>query len=139
MGTRSRIGLQKKDGRIESIYCHWDGYPEGVGKVLLNNYKDEDKVKKLLKLGDMSSLGSEPVANPKGWDYSEPMRDDMCVTYATRGEYCPSAKSKDLEAYAELSDECWGEYTYLFKDNEWYLVEEDDGKYVLHPLKNAIK
>jgi hypothetical protein len=35
MGTRSRIGLEDPEtGTVRSIYCHWDGYPEGVGQRL---------------------------------------------------------------------------------------------------------
>jgi len=33
-----------KKGETYSIYCHWDGYPEGVGVALVNNFRDEDAV-----------------------------------------------------------------------------------------------
>ena len=36
MATRSLIAVQNADGTFLSIYCHWDGYPSGVGKDLLN-------------------------------------------------------------------------------------------------------
>ena len=64
MSTRCRIGIENKDGTITSIYCHHDGYPSYVGKTLVNNYKEESKIRALLDLGDMSSLGTEPVDNP---------------------------------------------------------------------------
>ena len=38
MSTRSRIGILKNNGSIESIYCHLDGYPEWVGKKLYRYY-----------------------------------------------------------------------------------------------------
>ena len=31
MATRSRIGIELKDGSILSAYHHWDGYPTVVG------------------------------------------------------------------------------------------------------------
>lgn len=63
MSTRSRIGIirEKPEGGtpiVESIYCHFDGYPEGVGQMLLDNWTDEAKVNELIGLGDISSLGS---------------------------------------------------------------------------------
>lgn len=59
MATRSRIGIDNPDGTITSIYCHFDGYPEGVGRVLAEHYTDEGKIRALLALGDISVLGAE--------------------------------------------------------------------------------
>ena len=36
MATRSTISIQKKDGTIRSVYCHWDGYCEYNGVLLYN-------------------------------------------------------------------------------------------------------
>ncbi len=62
MSTRSRIGIIRDSGDsnpvVESIYCHFDGYPEGVGQMLLDHWTDEDKINDLIELGDLSSLGS---------------------------------------------------------------------------------
>ena len=35
MSTRSSIGIKRKDGTIECIYCHSDGYLEYNGKLIL--------------------------------------------------------------------------------------------------------
>ena len=48
MATRSRIGMVKDDGTVESIYCHFDGYPSNNGKILKEHYADKSKVEKLL-------------------------------------------------------------------------------------------
>ena len=56
MATRSRIAIENQDGKVKSIYCHWDGYLSGVGKTLFNHY-DKEKLEKLIELGDISSLG----------------------------------------------------------------------------------
>ena len=34
MATRSRIGIELKDGSILSSYHHYDGYPEWLGRIL---------------------------------------------------------------------------------------------------------
>ena len=43
MATRSTIAMKTPEGKIRAIYCHWDGYPEHNGKMLLDNYQDAAK------------------------------------------------------------------------------------------------
>jgi hypothetical protein len=61
MATRSRIGIEMQDGSVQSIYCHWDGYPQGVGAMLQEHYQDPSKVEALIALGDISFLREEPA------------------------------------------------------------------------------
>ena len=42
MSTRSRIGILKKDGSIDSIYCHYDDYPKLVGLYKFYNENDSE-------------------------------------------------------------------------------------------------
>ena len=136
MSTRCRIGIENKDGTITSIYCHHDGYVEGgVGETLVRHYQDEEKIRKLLDLGDMSSLGTEPVENLRGWEMPNSLTGDWfkqwqeihpenkCVIYKTRGETCPKSTVNTLEEYQKETDDCWGEYGYLFKDGKWFYFE----------------
>jgi hypothetical protein len=55
MSTRALIGIQRGN-KVQYSYCHHDGYPEWVGKVLVNYYKDEPIITELLSFGDMSVL-----------------------------------------------------------------------------------
>ena len=41
MGTRSTIAIQKLDGSVEQIYCHWDGYLDHNGTILKTEYRME--------------------------------------------------------------------------------------------------
>jgi len=59
MATRSRIGIQNQDGSVSSIYCHFDGYPEGVGAMLEEHYSNRQKLNMLINLGDISVLGEQ--------------------------------------------------------------------------------
>ena len=34
MSTNSRVGILHQDGVTETIYCHWDGYPEHQMPIL---------------------------------------------------------------------------------------------------------
>ena len=42
MATTCRIGILKEN-KVESIYCHYDGYLAGVGVILKDNYKTKEK------------------------------------------------------------------------------------------------
>jgi hypothetical protein len=57
MATRSLIGINLNNGITKVIYCHWDGYPEHNGQLLVNNYTSPSAVFDLLELGDLSNLG----------------------------------------------------------------------------------
>ena len=89
MSTRSRIGIQRKDGSIDSIYCHLDGYPEGVGIELYEHYRDRIKVNNLIDLGDISHLEQYLYPDPNqihefGFDTEQP---NVVVAYhRDRGE-----------------------------------------------------
>ena len=55
MATRSRIGIELKDGSILSAYHHWDGYPQWLGRILNTHYNSRQQVADLIDGGDMSS------------------------------------------------------------------------------------
>ena len=59
MATRSFIGKQLPNGHITGVYCHFDGYPDGVGNTLEDHYITEDQVDALLDLGSLSQLGPD--------------------------------------------------------------------------------
>ncbi len=123
MGTRSRIAIKNTDGSIKSIYCHWDGYLCGVGKTLLENYKDENKIKELIALGDISSL-SENINPPEGitHTFNYPCDGVVVAYHRDRGwnfhdRTC--VDENDLMNYFNDSDE---EFLYLFKDGKWFVA-----------------
>jgi hypothetical protein len=59
MSTRSFIGIQHPDGTVHGIYCHHDGYLEGVGAALKAHYTTVRQVLDLVALGSLSSLGED--------------------------------------------------------------------------------
>ena len=56
MATRSNIAQLLPDGRVKVIYCHCDGYPEGVGRMLEKHYNTPDRVNDLMALGGLWQL-----------------------------------------------------------------------------------
>ena len=61
MSTNARIGLGLADGSVLSVYHHWDGYPEWLGRILKQEYNTKEKVAELLDGGNMSSCWSDNV------------------------------------------------------------------------------
>ena len=60
MATRSLIGIKLEDNIVKTIYCHWDGYPEHNGKLLIDHYNSPAAITELMELGDLSSLAESP-------------------------------------------------------------------------------
>ncbi len=120
MATRSTISLLLPDNTVRTIYCHWDGYLDNNGKLLLNHYNTEDKVKKLLALGDISSLGETPDPTLSTHSFETPQQD-VCIAYGRdRGE--SDVEAKDSPSFDDAQKE---EFNYLFKNGKWYYAEDE--------------
>lgn len=118
MGTRSRIARRNADGTFTSIYCHWDGYPTGVGLTLRDHYASDEKVIALLALGDLSSLGAELGERHPFDDRTHP---EWTTAYGRdRGESGAGAvESPDLDALLALTQDCGGEWLYVWTGHGW--------------------
>jgi len=62
MATRSTIALEFADGSVSQVYCHWDGYLDGVGSELQSDYTDPFRLQELIDGGDMSCIGEPYTA-----------------------------------------------------------------------------
>lgn len=129
MSTRSRIGYVANDGKVVSIYCHWDGYPSNNGEILLNNYTDPFKVKALISLGAISSLGEEVYPKPEGegvtkHTFDTPQDGVTVAYYRDRGENLEFNKPRideSVDAFINSDVEEWG---YLFlPTKKWIVVD----------------
>lgn len=132
MATRSTIALEYADGTVQQVYCHWDGYLDNNGTILLNNYSDPFKLRDLIDLGDISSLGPN-VGEKHSFDiqakYGTPeyeaeaeARRDITTFYGRdRGEEGTNArKFKDYADYRKNGQ--FEEYNYILRtDGNWYV------------------
>ena len=66
MSTRSIIGIMNENNTVDSVYCHFDGYPEHTGYFLKKFFDTTDKVENLISNGDISSLVSS-----RNWERKE--------------------------------------------------------------------
>ena len=116
MSTRSRIGIQIGND-ILSVYHHWDGYTNWLGRILKTHYNTKEKVAELIDGGDMSTCWND---------------DHKPEYYADRGEDCPPSYMSMDEYLNKDNNE---EYAYIFTSTGWecyYMNEFDDS---LPPVK----
>ena len=59
MSIRSVIGIINDDNSVNSVYCHYDGYPTYTGYFLKRFFDTTEKVNNLISGGDISQLASK--------------------------------------------------------------------------------
>ena len=138
MSTRSRIGVirtqhhpmdEERYGhpaewnvQVESIYCHFDGYPEGVGAILDEHYADPAKLDALLALGDLSQLGAE-LGEPHNFDTHR--GSDVCLFYGRdRDEHNVESVTHPYGDWPDYGQE----FDYLLTATGWVYRESAYGK-----------
>lgn len=85
-----------------TIYHHWDGYPDGVGATLLDEFNDYDSILNLMLGGDASTINGNTIVQYTAW----------------RGETGCEARQSNAEPSVTE------EYAYLFKDGKWYFKDD---------------
>ena len=98
VGGRFRYGVD--NGNVLQIYCHWDGYPEGVGHDLLKDFNSYDKALEMILEGDHSTPYEPYTGRGEDWVSNR-----------------PDQRSEPI---------CYEEYLYVFKDGEWKMPTGDD-------------
>ena len=56
MATRAIIAYLSEDKELTTTYNHYDGYPDGLGKALLNHYDVDSKANIVANVGYISSI-----------------------------------------------------------------------------------
>lgn len=115
MSTRCRIGKLNEDGTVTSIYCHNDGYPGWVGKILNEYYTSSEDIDSLLAIGDISSLGKR--VNPIGdHSFENPKKDTTLAYGRDRGETAADSRiDQSVEEYFANEQDWDIDYKYLGK------------------------
>lgn len=81
MATRSSIALLNPDASLSSVYCHWDGYLEHNGKILVEHYATQSQARQLLDHGNISVLARHMTPlHPDEHSFDKP-EQDVCVFY----------------------------------------------------------
>lgn len=93
-----------------------DGYIDGVGKTLYDNYQDYNKVKDLIKLGNIRTLGKQIEFNNSEEDtisYNRDLNEDYKIN--------KPIITKSFEELEKILFDSWIEYVYLYDEqtNTW--------------------
>ena len=132
MSTRGHVAI-KENGKYKYIYNHHDSYIDGLGITLYKYYKDVNKVKELIALGNTSSIGST-VEEGGSKTYKEhldkPLEQRGTVAAfrdINRWKDCSEkvtwdeVKPKEAEYLADVFGQ---EFTYIFdvEETRWYFA-----------------
>jgi len=122
MATRSNIADKTLESKIRSVYAHWDGYPECNGKILVDNYTDIEKIKQLIELGSISSLGEE-IGEQQDFDNRESQRKEWTLAYhRDRGEELVIREYDDIPSWIDDMEE----YAYLWNGQDWLVNDHGE-------------
>lgn len=139
MSTRALIGIELPDGRVKTVFNHWDGYVEkpGVGWTLFHHYQDQRKVERLIELGAISSLKAMIGQKHDMDDYSkfEEIREKGWTSFYGRDRGDTDDVDAEIETYEELDSDKHSciEYIYVFrpKTGKWYWKRPGEKRYRL--------
>ncbi len=108
MSTRCRIAMKLNNGYYRSVYCHYDGYPDGVWMILRQHYDSVPEARMVIKAGDLSSL-----------------EEDAINSYQDRGESWQQVKpitSPDLPHLIKTAAADHAEYIHCHEQGCWKII-----------------
>ena len=108
-GTRGQVGIIDKKGNIQSVYTHYDSYPDWVLPTIKKHYKNAKAVKDLIAKGDNSGLDAPGKMN-----------------FYNDGRKPMTGKVYSMDQYIKLAaSEGGAEYVYLYDEAEktWYMID----------------
>ena len=108
-GTRGQFGIIDKNGKITSVYTHYDSYPEYMLPIIKKGYKNASKVKQVIDKGDNSGLETSPRS----------------MRFYGDGRMPSTGTLRNWDAYVkDIRDNGGAEYVYLYNDAEgrWYMA-----------------
>lgn len=129
MSTRCAIAIADPD-QLTAVYCHFDGYLSGVGKLLLEHWNTRALVRKLISMGDISSLGAG-LGTKHDFDRRRLPLDvnefgqlsETTFYGRDRGEQDVGPEMFDTaDEYVEHMESRWCEFFYIFgTDDRWWV------------------
>ena len=121
MATRSNIAYRTPEGKIRSVYCHWDGYPAHNGEMLVRYYQEARKIAQLIELGSISAL-RENIHYKGKHDFDAPQEDVTIFYSRDRGEQLSIQEYDDIPSWIADMEE----YAYLWNGQEWLVNDHGE-------------
>ena len=119
MSTNSLVAILNEDNTVTSSYVHYDGYTEGVGEMLLENYNSEELARDLAE-----NLG-----------YASSLRETIEASHADRANSDVAETYEDYLDFEEYIRECsYLEYVYVWDchSDEWTVASWENTKKKVH-------
>ena len=130
MGTRCVIAKEQPDGGFRAIICAMDGNPEQAGMKLLQFYQDQDRIDRLLELGNISSLGASPdepvdYRGLIGKEVEEMFQtiNDRCLVFPDGLWVEEKLDSRGHEEFRGRMEHSGAQYAYIYGECGWTLSE----------------
>ena len=129
MATRSFIckSLPKlyQNRTVVGIYCHFDGYPSGVGATLSTHYTTEARVDALLSLGSIFRLHPRLVPDlGETHTFDNPAVGVTVDYHRDRGEAMSSTTFPSLDVMvADVADQIGVEFVYIWDGHAWVTLD----------------
>lgn len=111
MSTRSSIAVERANGSVSAVYCHFDGYLDGVGAALISGYASQEEAEALVALGDLRMVSRRDGVFAYHRDRGEPWEDVAPKNYRDRDAYLANVGE-------DIAD---NGYRYLFAGGAWWV------------------
>ena len=112
MATRALIGYLDDSKKLTSTYNHYDGYPDYLGKILLNHFDDDTAAKGVAMEGYISNIDEDGTINSK--------YDEAADTEILDEE----AFSAAMQIGGKV-DEYGGDYGYIWFNKQWNTIKNN--------------
>ena len=118
MSTRSVIGILQDDKSVNSVYCHFDGYPEHTGYFLKKFFDTTEKVNSLISGGDISQLASKSDSEKTKYPMINNKQVLKTLYYVARPESWETITPQKHKGVLEFFQrDCCDEFKYLLLPN----------------------
>lgn len=139
MGTRSYIAKQIGNDQYLTIFCHFNGYPEGNGAMLVQHYNTQERIDALLALGDLYYLREKIDPAPgTPHDHNNAQPGVTIAYHRDEGWSDCGATIKTLE---EINDPGLDgiEFTYIFSQNgQWLYFPIGEAEFGIRNVKEDL-
>jgi hypothetical protein len=125
MSTNATISVITPEGKVLSVYNHWDGYPDYLLDMLTKHYNTLTDAMALVKPGNISSV-RERCDGDVGHTFNNPIPDQTIYYGRDRGEKNQEPMVQDLATF-DISKHLFGgrqEYNYIFANGQWMHLHE---------------
>lgn len=119
MSTHALIIAKLSNSVYGSIHLQYDGYEEHAGRILNTHYNNQTKIDALIALGDISTIGYDPVIRKTDKAPSDMYCESYHFDRNEPWESCKYSLSVSLDKIKEMYGADEYEYVYIWGGESW--------------------